>query len=262
MDGSFWTERSTQVVLALIGVLVAMRVVLGLVPARSPVGRFILYFWHADARRFDQPLNPELHKLTLQNMDSTLLALGVVFLVVRPFVLQAFYIPSASMEPTLYGRADGRKDRVLVNKYVYWLREPRRGDILVFRAPEKASPNHPEDYIKRLIGLPGDTVEVRGHYAWINGKPLDEPYAAMKTQHGLSDFGPVTVPPGNYFMMGDHRDASSDSRYWGFLPRGNVLGKAMCVFWPAIWPPLPPFDKNVTADEGDSVRHLTLRLLH
>jgi signal peptidase I len=260
---SFWTERSTQVVLALIGVLVAMRVVLRLVSAQSLVGRFILFFWHDDARHLDRPMEKGHKDLTLQTMDSTLLALAVVFLIVRPFVLQAFYIPSASMEPTLYGRADGRKDRVLVNKYVYWLRPPRRGDIVVFKAPPAATHGgHDEDFIKRLIGLPGDTIEVRRHHAFINGQPLDEPYIAFKISTGMmADYGPEKVPAGHYFMMGDHRDASFDSRGWGFLPQENVLGKAMCVFWPAIWPPPPPFNNHVQPDEGVGPRHITLRLL-
>jgi signal peptidase I len=255
---SLWTERSTQIVLVLVGVLVVMRLVLLLAPADSAAARLVLWFWHPDARG-EGPLDNSIHPLTVQNMDSTLLALLVVFCVVRPCVLQAFYIPSQSMEPTLWGSPEGRKDRVLVNKYIYWLRAPRRGEILVFHAPLNATDGQKQDFIKRLIGLPGDVVEVHNHHAFINGQPLYEPYlnhfgGGLST---YSEFGPVTVPQGQYFMMGDNRGNSKDSRWWGCLPAENVLGKAMCVFWPPVWPMLAP-----DPDFPDAPRRLALRLLH
>lgn len=251
------TEKSTQLVAAVVAALVLMRLILPFVAYDSTVGRVILFFWHPDARDSSRGVSAELHHATLQNMDSTFLALLVVFALIRPFVLQAYYIPSASMEPTLYGQPEGRKDRVLVNKYIYWTRPPQRQDILVFRAPAEATPGHaPQDYIKRLIGLPGDTIEVRAHHAYINGKKLDEPYLPtdLDTANGmLADMAPVQVPADHYFMMGDNRGNSSDSRVWGFLPAENVHGKAMCVFWPIV---------AKDPDHLEKGRHFAMRLLH
>jgi signal peptidase I len=253
MDNLF-TEKSTQLVAGFVLILLLMRVALALVPATSPFGRFILWFWHPDARRRDQDgerLAEDIYPLTLQNMDSTLVALALVFFVIRPFVLQAFYIPSSSMFPTLYGEEHGRKDRVLVSKYLYKLGSPHRGDIIVFHAPKAALQNSPpQDYIKRLIGLPGDLIEVRGHHAYVNGKLLEAGDPGETIQPGpgyfgdAANFGPRRVPPGHYFVMGDNRANSHDSRRWGhwnrrgrfihepFLKADQVLGKAVCVFWP------------------------------
>ncbi|HVZ21351.1 MAG TPA: signal peptidase I, partial [Vicinamibacterales bacterium] len=116
------------------------------------------------------------------------------------------------------------------------VRDIRRGDILVFKYPE--DPNR--DFIKRTIGLPGETVELRNKVVYINGKPLDEPYVhflfpadgAESTPFDVrQNYGPVTVPPDHYFMMGDNRDNSEDSRYWGFMPRDYVKGKALFIYF-------------------------------
>lgn len=279
MIRKLFTEYSTQLVIGLVAVLVAMRLVLARVKPDSPTARFILWFWHPDVRadrpaepvartRRHAPVPPErepvdyphIWSITLQNMDSTLLALALVFFVIRPFVIQAFYIPSSSMEPTLYGSPGGRQDRVLVNKYLYRFRPPRRGDIIVFHAPPAALVDgRKQDYIKRVIGVPGDVVEVKNHRPIINGLTLQEPYIESYPEgpfYGLGDgrgnpanFGPVTVPPHCYLVMGDNRGNSHDSRLWGhwegfgedrhfvhepFVPERNILGKAMCVFWPIV----------------------------
>lgn len=262
-----FTEQSTLLVGGLVAVLVLMRIVLAMVRPGTGLARFILWFWHTDARhRSPEDLatpagrereaerQDKLYHDTLLNMDGTLVALALVFFVIRPFVVQAFFIPSSSMEPTLMGDSH-RQDRVLVNKYLYHLRPPKRQEIVVFHAPPAAlmDPSQKQDFIKRLIGVPGDVVEVRGNRAIINGVPLDEPYLppdALNERPFLfddagdpSDFGPVTVPPGKYLMMGDNRNNSHDSRRWGryqndtfvhepFVDADRVLGKAMCVFWP------------------------------
>jgi signal peptidase I len=123
---------------------------------------------------------PEAERSTLEFVDSGLMALALVFLIIRPFVVQAFYIPSGSMEPTLYGDQDKGgppNDRILVNKFIYRFREPRRQDIVVFIAPDRVTNGERKDYIKRLIGLPGDLIEIRPGAVYVNGKPLDEqPY--------------------------------------------------------------------------------------
>ncbi len=177
----------------------------------------------------------------------------VLALVLKTFLVQAFYIPSGSMEPTL-----DVGDRVLVNKVVYDVRDPRRGEIVVFSLQDEvAGPDAPlwtrllrslgsglgaaqpgeKDFIKRVIGLPGETVEMRNGVVSVDGRPLPE---SPTTDGGYlsardpNDFGPVTVPEGEYFMMGDNRPNSSDSRFpsLGTIPREQVIGKAFVVIWP------------------------------
>lgn len=164
----------------------------------------------------------------LELFDSGLIAFALVFFLVRPFVVQAFYIPSISMEPTLKVY-----DRILVNKFIYRLTEPRRFDIAVFRAPEAAmSAGGQKDYIKRIIGLPGDVLEIRRYEGvFVDGKKLEEPYIGPD-QVPNYDWGPFEVPPGKVFVLGDNRNDSNDSHLWGFLDRDRILGKAMVIFWP------------------------------
>ena len=169
----------------------------------------------------------------------------ILALFVRTWVVQAFKIPTGSMENNLL-----IGDHLLVNKFVFGptplaigrkllpVRPIRRGDIVVFKYPDEPD----RDFIKRVIGLPGDTVELKHKKVHINGQPLDEPYVHFLTppsneyqevtSYDLRErFGPVTVPPDQYFVMGDNRDNSQDSRYWGFLPRHYVKGKALVIYW-------------------------------
>ncbi len=162
-------------------------------------------------------------------------------LIIRAFVIQAFKIPSGSMIPTLLVG-----DHILVTKFIYGtkipfmdkkvlvFREPQRGDIVVFKFPK----DRDRDFIKRVIGVGGDVVEGRDKTVYLNGKPLDEPYI----QHTDNDvrsismdvrdnFGPVYVPKGKLFVMGDNRDQSFDSRYWGFVDLNDVKGKAFIIYW-------------------------------
>ncbi|HEY3396818.1 MAG TPA: signal peptidase I [Armatimonadota bacterium] len=178
----------------------------------------------------------------LEIVDSLLVAVLLVFLILRPFVVQAFFIPSGSMIPSLE-----INDRILVNKFIYFLREPQRGDIVVFVSPRNADPDQ-KDFIKRVIGLPGDRLAVRNARLYRNGEPVDEPYIAEFMMYQFPPnleeyyrdpnqfkFPPgeeYTVPPGYLFVMGDNRNLSNDSHKWGPLPRENVLGKAFCIFWP------------------------------
>lgn len=168
----------------------------------------------------------------LELFDSGLIAFALVFFLVRPFVVQAFYIPSPSMEPTLKVY-----DRILVNKFIYRLGEPRRKDIAVFRAPEQAmtagrQKDGQKDYIKRIVGLSGDVLEIRKYEGvFVNGRRLDEPYIGPD-QVPNYDWGPYKVPDGRVFVLGDNRNDSNDSHLWGFLDRQRILGKAMVIFWP------------------------------
>ena len=171
-------------------------------------------------------------------------AIGIAILLalfIRTFVVQAFKIPSGSMLPTLQ-----IGDHLLVNKFIYGIRlpfagtllvpikEPKRGDIIVFRFPRDRS----TDYIKRVVGLPGDKFEIRDKTLLINDHQIDDPHAHYTSTEvlpgGLSpkdNLGPIVVPPDKYFVMGDNRDNSSDSRFWGFVDEADILGKAMIIYW-------------------------------
>jgi signal peptidase I len=160
-------------------------------------------------------------------------------LFIRAFVVQAFKIPSGSMEPTLLVG-----DHILVNKFLYGVKlpylqttlipisTPARGDIIVFIYPEDKS----KDFIKRVIGIPGDRVQMQDKEILINGKPFDDKYGVYDERAGSTSrsFGPVVVPKDHYFVMGDNRDHSMDSRYWGFVPSDAVKGKAFIIYW--SWP--------------------------
>ena len=205
----------------------------------------------------------------LELIDSALIALLLVFCILRPFVIQAFFIPSASMENTLL-----INDRILVNKFIYFLREPHHGDVVVFRAPPQADPGK-KDFIKRVVGLPGDRIAVHDGQLWRNGQPVDEPYIRETPLYnwpivGAEDFAPgvlatgpdarhwtvddqgykatvgeVIVPRNTIMVMGDNRNDSNDSHAWvvptehgmqasPFVPRENLLGHAEVIFWP-LW---------------------------
>jgi len=180
-------------------------------------------------------------------LEAILLAI-VLTIVIRGLVLQAFRIPTGSMEDTLQVG-----DFLFVNKMVYGseidigfggerffyyrfptIREPKPGDVVVFRYPEDPS----RDFIKRCVAVAGQTVEVRDKVLYVDGKALVEPYVVHKDPRLMSreadrrdNFGPYVVPQGHLFMMGDNRDNSQDSRYWGALPRELVKGKAMFIYW-------------------------------
>ncbi|MGB9919421.1 MAG: signal peptidase I [Moorellales bacterium] len=146
----------------------------------------------------------------------------VLALAIRLFLFEPFMIPSASMEPTLMPG-----DRVMVNKLVYRLADPVPGDIIVFRYP--LDPRI--IYIKRLVALGGQTVELRNGQLFVDGRPVEENYLPEDPASG-GDFGPVRVPPNTYFVMGDNRNNSQDSRVWGPVPKENVVGKAQLLYWP------------------------------
>lgn len=179
--------------------------------------------------------------------SEALIVAVILALIIRTFVVQAFKIPSGSMEDTLL-----IGDHLLVSKFIYgvqfpWsddrylaLRHPERGDVIVFEFPEDKDKSYFErrDFIKRVIGVPGDTVEVRNKQVFINGELYTIPQEVHKeesvvsAQYGPRDFmAPVTVPPGNYFVMGDNRDRSYDSRFWGFVAEPKIKGQAFIKYW-------------------------------
>ncbi len=177
--------------------------------------------------------------------ESILIAF-IIAMIARTFIVQAFKIPTGSMEPTLHGDPSNG-DRVLVNKFVYALHPPKRGDIVVFRTVNITGLDYHKDYIKRLVGLPGDIVEIRYGHIYVNGERLEEPEIFNKVhytntevrreplgdegQYGL--FGkPIRVPQNHYFVLGDNSSVSRDSRYWGFVPKENLIGQAFVTYWP------------------------------
>ncbi len=183
-------------------------------------------------------------KSTLREYAESIVIAVILALFVRTWVVQAFKIPTGSMENNLL-----IGDHLLVNKFVFGptassidrallpVRDIRRGDVMVFKYPDEPD----RDFIKRVIGLPGETVELKAKKVYIDGHPLDEPYVhflepASDSQEVTSfdvreRYGPVRVPEGHYFVMGDNRDNSQDSRYWGYLPRDYVKGRALMIYW-------------------------------
>ena len=189
---------------------------------------------------------------------STIVIAFLLALFIRAFFFQAYFIPSGSMIPTLDIRA-----RLIVNKLAYGLqnplnglseyssflgfitsplyrrnipfsnfkyfvkfpRQPKRFSIVIFRSPQGWG----KDLIKRVIGLPGETIALRNGAVYINNRPLKEIHQMIKDQ---ANFGPILIPENNYFVMGDNRPDSNDSRYWGYLPAENIQGEAMFIFWP------------------------------
>jgi signal peptidase I len=155
-----------------------------------------------------------------------LVAFALVFGLVRPFILEAFWIPSKSMVPTLEVG-----DRVFVNKFIYHFHPPERHDIIVFRSAEGSTEGGQEDLIKRVVGLPGDEISVQDGTLFVNGERQEEPYVNEQSPD-TSSFGPMVVPEGKVFVMGDNRADSLDSRFIGPVPLENVVGEAFMIFWP------------------------------
>jgi signal peptidase I len=192
----------------------------------------------------------DLKKSTTREYYEALLIAIIFVNFARVFAFQAFKIPSGSMEDNLKVG-----DHVIVNKFVFGANPPevlgklfpmraiRRGDVIVFRYPE----NPETDYVKRVVALPGETISIKGKRVYIDGKPLDEPYVIHEDQDTIPDqrsaaflpepwrsrdhFGPFTIPEGQYFAMGDNRDHSYDSRYWGPVARSLIKGRAFMVYW-------------------------------
>ena len=173
----------------------------------------------------------------------TIVGAVAIVLLVKAFVVNPYRIPSSSMEPTLHcaqpasGCEARFSDRVLANRFIYHLRDPRRGEIAVFETPDatRVKCGAGGTFVKRIIGLPGETVEIklqRGEgYVFINGRKLEEPYV-KDGRRAVREFGPTKVAKNGYFMMGDNRGSSCDSRDWGSVPRGNLIGKVFATYWP------------------------------
>ena len=179
----------------------------------------------------------ERRKSAVREYVEAIFIAVLLALFIRTFIVQAFKIPSGSMLPTLL-----IGDHLLVNKFIFGVKvpfsgttlipwkDPVRGDVIVFKFPKDRS----TDYIKRVMGTPGDIVSIEKRKLLINGKAVDDPHAHFTNPPGQSpaaDFGPVTVPEGSVFVMGDNRDNSYDSRFWGFVDHKDILGKAFILYW-------------------------------
>jgi signal peptidase I len=229
-----------------------------------------LHSWAEGAVSGDAPIRRPAGRRGLSDWTRSIAIALVLFLTIRTFVVEAFKIPTSSMENTLLVG-----DFLLVNKAVYGsripgtgiqipaLKEPERGDVVVFHPPHEPHKN----YVKRVVGIPLDTLEMRDKQLYRNGAPVDEPYARheddrgdtvhpdMRWQSGYliastppryrptrDNWGPLVVPPESYFMLGDNRDNSEDSRYWGFVSRDAIRGEPWVVYYsfiPSAATPLP-----------------------
>lgn len=172
-------------------------------------------------------------------IEALLPAAFIAFCIVRPFIIEPFKIPTGSMRPTLL-----EGDLILVNKFIYGakvpftnfrlpaLKAPKRGDVIVFIYPEDRKKN----FIKRLIGLPGETLEVKNGTVYVNDRPLEELKFNQRYYYNRGPFAEegkkIAIPAGNYFVLGDNSASSQDSRYWGFVPFSNIRGEALVIWWP------------------------------
>jgi signal peptidase I len=181
---------------------------------------------------------PHGWRVTIDWLVTIVGAIAIV-LAIKAWVVNPYRIPSSSMEPTLHCARPGSEcearfsDRVLACRFCFRFWNPKRGDIIVFHTPPLAAARCGAGgtFVKRLIGLPGETWEERGGYIYINGKRLNEPYikAARRDSRTIA---PIRIAPGHYFMMGDNRVSSCDSRAWGTVPHGNLIGKVFATYWP------------------------------
>ncbi len=194
----------------------------------------------SDNKSSQQPDNSWIGELVRTIGLSILLALGI-----RTFVAEARWIPSGSMEPTLHGTPNQwEADKIIVDKLGYKFSQPKRGDIVVFSPTQELQKEQYQDaFIKRIVGLPGETVELRGGKVYINNKPLDESKylsGSQRTSMEVCTSGSQppflaqtkTIPGDSYLVLGDNRNSSYDSRCWGVVPRDNIIGRAILRFWP------------------------------
>ena len=178
-------------------------------------------------------------KSTIREWLESIIIAFVLAMIIRTFLVQAFKIPTGSMRMTLI-----EGDAILVNKFIYGakipftdirlpaVRQPARGDVIVFIFPQDAK----KDFIKRIAALPGETVEIKNGMIFINDKPVIDKKLNAQYYYNRGDYGDlgkkIVVPEDQYFVLGDNSASSQDSRYWGFVPKKNLLGKAMVIYWP------------------------------
>jgi len=183
--------------------------------------------------------NKQKIKSVVRDWVESIVVAFILAMIIRTFVIQAFKIPSGSMRSTLL-----EGDLILVNKFIYGakipftglnlpaLRQPKKGDVIVFIYPD----NPKKDFIKRLVGSPGETLEIKSGTVYVNDKPLIDSIFNQRYYYNRGEFGQegkkIKITDDNFFVLGDNSASSQDSRYWGFVPRKNILGKALVIYWP------------------------------
>ena len=186
---------------------------------------------HTEPDTVPQPVAQTRRKSVIREYAEAILIAVLLALLIRTFVVQAFKIPSGSMIPTLLVG-----DHILVNKFLYRFRDPARGDVVVFKYPQ----DEHRDFIKRVIGVGGDELYIKDRKVYVNCRPpdpacrpIEERWAYYEERFGAGGeaFGPVQVPAGSYFVMGDNRNNSQDSRYWGFVKKEKIKGQAFIIYW-------------------------------
>lgn len=184
-------------------------------------------------------MNKLKKKSVIREWIESIIVAFILAMFIRTFVVQAFKIPTGSMRPTLL-----EGDIILVNKFIYGakipftdlklpkVQDPKRGDVIVFIYPQ----DRKKDFIKRLVGLPEETVDIKNGTVYINNQPLLDPIFNQRYYYNRGKFGeegkPIKVPQQSFFVLGDNSGSSEDSRYWGFVPYKNILGKAIMIYWP------------------------------
>jgi signal peptidase I len=176
---------------------------------------------------------------TIIDWIVTIVGAIVIVLAIKAYIVNPYRIPSSSMEPTLHCARPGSlctarfSDRVLACRFCYWFHGPHRGDIVVFNVPSKAEQvcGAGGVFVKRVVGLPGDVWREKDGFVYINGKRLDEPYIKPE-RRDFQSYPAQKIPKDSYFMMGDNRQSSCDSRRWGVVPRKNIIGKVFAIYWP------------------------------
>ncbi|MHB8643234.1 MAG: signal peptidase I [Gaiellaceae bacterium] len=177
---------------------------------------------------------------TILDWVVTIVGAIAIVLAIKAWIVNPYRIPSSSMEPTLHcarpasGCESHFSDRVLACRFCYWFHSPRRGDIVVFRVPDIAKVRCGAGgvFVKRIIGLPGETWSEKEGIVYINGKKLNEPYIKPDRRDFQTSPHPIVIDPAHYFMMGDNRASSCDSRVWGTVPRANIIGNVFAIYWP------------------------------
>jgi signal peptidase I len=161
----------------------------------------------------------------VREVIETVILTALMFLVIR-FAVQNYFVEGVSMEPNLHNQ-----ERILIDKWTYLFHPPARGDVIIFLAPPEPS----QDYVKRIVGIPGDVITINDTTVIVDGVTLQETYVDPRRQGNPYQFKQIynlVVPANDYFVLGDNRAVSSDSRDWGFLPRANIIGRAAIVYWP------------------------------
>ena len=202
---------TTQQLVIFIAILLVIRIIAYFIVKNRPESNKFF---------FSEKIDAEIYEY----IDSIVIA-GIAALIIITYIIRPFYIPSESMVPTLKVN-----DYIIVNEFIYRFKKPQRGDVIVFHPPKSANADDKE-YIKRIIAVAGDTIEVKNGKVILNGAVQNEPYINAPCDYNMSEF---TVPEGNLFMLGDNRPNSGDSHIWGPLPVKNIVGKAVAIIWPII----------------------------